>query len=113
DRQRIVFGAQRPDTKTTLYAVKADGTGAPEELFEPEFLPLALRPESVSPDGKILAFSRFSVGSKFDIWIVPFTGDRKPQLFLGTPFNESGVAFSPDGRWIAYMSDESGGSTGG
>jgi hypothetical protein len=34
--------------------------------------------------------------------------DRKPQPFLGTPFNEGGAQFSPDGRWLAYVSDESG-----
>jgi eukaryotic-like serine/threonine-protein kinase len=40
--------------------------------------------------------------------MMPLRGDRKPQLFLQTAFNESGAQFSPDGRWIAYASDESG-----
>ena len=40
--------------------------------------------------------------------ILPLDGDRKPTLFLGTPFNETGAAFSPDGRWIAYTSVETG-----
>ena len=43
-----------------------------------------------------------------DIWLLPFDGDRKPSPFFRTPFNERAAQFSPDGRWIAYMSDESG-----
>ena len=47
-----------------------------------------------------------------DIWILPMDpapeGSRKPMLFQGTEFNETGAKFSPDGHWIAYHSDESG-----
>jgi len=43
-----------------------------------------------------------------DIWILPLEGERKPQPFLQTPFSEREPKFSPDGRWLAYASDESG-----
>ncbi len=43
-----------------------------------------------------------------DIWIIPLTGDHQPRPFLATPFNEGGAVFSPNGRWLAYESDESG-----
>ena len=43
-----------------------------------------------------------------DIWILPLEGERKPQPFLQTPFSEIEPKFSPDGRWLAYASDESG-----
>jgi Tol biopolymer transport system component len=43
-----------------------------------------------------------------DIWVLPTFGDRKPFPFLQTPFNESRAVFSPDGRWVAYQSNESG-----
>jgi hypothetical protein len=43
-----------------------------------------------------------------DLWIVPVDGDRKPRTFLATNFNEGEGAFAPDGRWIAYQSNESG-----
>jgi hypothetical protein len=43
-----------------------------------------------------------------DLWIAPTTGDRKPFPFLQTEFSELGGRFSPDGRWIAYRSNESG-----
>lgn len=46
--------------------------------------------------------------TRFDVWIIPLEGDRRPRPFLRTPFNESGPVFSPDGRWLAYVSDESG-----
>lgn len=43
-----------------------------------------------------------------DLWVLPLTGDRKPFPFVNTAFNEIPGAFSPDGRWIAYTSNESG-----
>lgn len=43
-----------------------------------------------------------------DIWILPLEGERKPWPFVHTKFNERQQRFSPDGHWIAYMSDESG-----
>jgi dipeptidyl aminopeptidase/acylaminoacyl peptidase len=46
--------------------------------------------------------------TKSDLWVFPSQGDRKPTPFLRTEFNESSGQFSPDGRWIAYTSDESG-----
>ena len=44
----------------------------------------------------------------FDLWVMPLFGDRKPLPFLQTPFNENPGQFSPDGRWMAYASSESG-----
>src|SRR5262249_940218 len=43
-----------------------------------------------------------------DMWVLPLERDRKPSLLLGTDFQEGGAVFSPDGRWVAYMSNESG-----
>jgi hypothetical protein len=43
-----------------------------------------------------------------DLWLLPVTGDRKPQAFLRTPFNEKNGVVSPDGKWISYTSNESG-----
>src|SRR6266571_4581457 len=43
-----------------------------------------------------------------DLWVLPLSGNRTPQPFLRTRFTEAGPRFSPDGRWIAYGSDESG-----
>jgi eukaryotic-like serine/threonine-protein kinase len=67
------------------------------------------------PSGKFLAFRQFNPQTKWDTMILPLDGNEKsgwkpgqPTKFLATPFNEADPEFSPDGRWIAYQSDESG-----
>ena len=57
---------------------------------------------SVSPDGKVLLY-----GIQ-DIMTLPLTGERKPEAYLQTKYFENFATFSPDGRWVAYVSDESG-----
>ena len=64
--------------------------------------------ESFSPDGKFLLYFTISSDGNGDLWILPFFGDRKPVPYLHTEFAEGGGRYSPDGKWIAYSSDESG-----
>jgi serine/threonine-protein kinase len=93
-----------------LYWVRSDGSAEAQRLTDGR---LAEWPYSFSPDGKRLAFSGNGSGGS-DIFTVPIEGDAghmhfgKPELFLGTPFGEYTPAFSPDGRWLAYTSNESG-----
>jgi Tol biopolymer transport system component len=61
-----------------------------------------------SADGKYLVFDSLSGELGTDIYIVDLAKGGKPQPWLASPFNEAYAAFSPDGRWIAYVSDESG-----
>ena len=65
-------------------------------------------PNSVSPDGKTLAFIRQTSDASGDIYVLDLHGDAKPRAVLSTPAYDGGAQFSPDGRWIAYASDESG-----
>jgi Tol biopolymer transport system component/predicted Ser/Thr protein kinase len=65
-------------------------------------------PASWSPDGKFLLFGNLSPKTKDDLWILPLSGERKPVPFLQTAFRETFGQFSPDGKWVAYVSDESG-----
>ena len=65
-------------------------------------------PSSWSPDGSILAYLRQDPVSGWDIWTVTAGEEMQEEMFLGTPFLEAGPVFAPDGRWIAYYSDESG-----
>ncbi|SPE37377.1 Serine/threonine protein kinase [Candidatus Sulfopaludibacter sp. SbA6] len=109
DGRHIVFA---PTAGTGLWRVRADGSGQPEHILETLGPGV---PGSFSPDGKRLAYHQGSQGTARDIWILPLdTTDPdhpkpgKPELFLGTPGSDIDPAFSPDGRWMAYASDESG-----
>jgi dipeptidyl aminopeptidase/acylaminoacyl peptidase len=66
-----------------------------------------------SLDGRLLVFSKAQIGvasetGPGDLWVLPLVGDRKPFPYLTSPFDESEASLSPDGRWLAYTSNESG-----
>ena len=65
-------------------------------------------PEDWSGDGHWLACRETDAETNIDLWVLPLSGDRKPVPFLRTKANEFGGRFSPDGKWMAYHSDESG-----
>ncbi len=110
---RIAFSSTRADQATgNLYWQRADGTGEAERLTESKSRQV---PRSWHPSGRFLALLELNPQTRFDILILPLTGDEasgwkpgKPTVFLNGPFAELGAAFSPDGRWLAYASDESG-----
>jgi serine/threonine protein kinase/Tol biopolymer transport system component len=89
-----------------LYRKAADGS-SPAELFaEGEY---HQQPKSWSADGKKLVLTEgMNPESGVDIWMLTFDGNLKPEPFLRSRFNEIHPIFSPDGRWIAYVTDESG-----
>jgi hypothetical protein len=62
----------------------------------------------IAPDGKLLLYSERMPTGQFDIGLLTLEGERKAHPFLQSPFNEAGGVFSPDGRFLAYVSDESG-----
>jgi len=63
--------------------------------------------DDVSRDGRFLIYDVSDPKTRYDLWLLPLFGDRKPEPFLKTEFNETHAQFSPDMRWIAYASDES------
>ena len=81
------------------------GSGEGEIIFESTD---EMYPCSVSPDGDNLAFFRGGEATNYDIWILPLSGDAEPYPFIATEFIEVFPVISPDGRWLAYQSDESG-----
>lgn len=111
-----------PDGKHILYVsqigsgssfwwVRADGADDPQLLFESKE---TLLPTSFSPDGR-LAYTASGGETTSDIWILPLDlrdpahpKPGTPEPFLRTPAAELDAAFSPDGRWIAYTSSETG-----
>ena len=105
DGNRIVFNANRK-SHFDIYQKAASGAGSDELLLESN---LDKYPTSFSPDGRfLLYYTSGDPKTKTDLWVLPLEGDRKPFPFLQTEFSESGCQFSPDGRWVAYNSDESG-----
>jgi Tol biopolymer transport system component len=89
-----------------IYEVISDGTGRPEPLVrsDVEFK----YPAAFSADGRYLAFAQMTEETGIDLWLLPLLGDRAPVPYLRTPFNEVTADISPDGRWLAYCSDETG-----
>jgi len=81
------------------------GSGTPEMLLEAGKDLLWL--DDTSPDGRTLLYERVDPKSKWDLWMLDLA-TRKPRPFLVTPANESHSTYSPDGRFVAYVSDESG-----
>jgi len=64
-------------------------------------------PTDWSRDGRIIAYHTLGPKTGFDMWLLPLSGDRKPYPLRQTPFNEGVPTLSPDGRWVAFLSDES------
>ena len=107
DGQYVTYRST-PEGERVLFWTRADGSGTEERLTTGNF---RQNPTSWSPDGQLLAFFQGpGVGGDGDrdIWMMPVDGDRELRPFLETPFNELAPMFSPNGNWVAYVSDESG-----
>lgn len=108
DGTRIVFSAGNPRAPLdTLYEKSSSGAGDEKVLLK---MPgQNLYATNWSRDGRFLLFY-FSPNPKAgaDLWVLPLEGDRKPVPLLATEFSELEAVFSPDARWVAYTSNESG-----
>jgi serine/threonine protein kinase len=103
DSKTIAFAANSPGGGV-IYTRPANGGGSEEQLAAlPGKSPGYTRDWSF--DGRFILFSVAQNG--LDIWAVPTTGERKPFPVLQSPFNEVEARLSPNGKWIAYQSDES------
>ena len=104
DGSRIVFDSDRKGQRD-LYVKPSNASGGEEPLVESAQVKVA---SDWSRDGRFLLYHSLDPQTSFDIWVLPMEGDRKPFVFLKTNFDEWRGKFSPDGRWVAYMSNESG-----
>ncbi|MGH9461028.1 MAG: TolB family protein [Vicinamibacteria bacterium] len=104
DGERVLFASNRVGGTFNIFSQPADGSGTAEQLTTG-----AHRiPTSVSSDGKTIVFRQNSDTTGFDIGMVRLEGEREPEMLLQTPFDEHTGMLSPDDRWLAYVSNESG-----
>lgn len=103
---RLLYTSSNEYGGEGLYAVPSDGSRGEEQLAAPDADPIAL--DDVSRDGRFALTTRTSPTTRSDIWIFPLGFDRAPFGFLQTAAEEYGARLSPDGRWVAYVSNESG-----
>ena len=106
DGKWIAYSSDR-NGHANLYRKRSDGSGAEELLLTDEQVCL---PSNWSPDGKTLLYSRGPAGGNFEVWAVPIEGERKPRQVIPHSGNSSSSLgyLSPNGKWLAYMSTESG-----
>jgi len=101
DGHQIAFGSD-PGPGPKLWVKNASGTGAEQVLVDGRSFPM-----DWSPDGKHLLYVTGGGPTRLDLWA--YDVERKTSApLLNSPFNESRARFSPDGKWIAYVSDETG-----
>jgi len=109
DGRSLAFSGGRERSVLNVYQRATDGSGAETLLFESadnihRFV------TSWSSDGRFILYHTGTARSQTgnDLWILTIGDDAKPRALLQTPFNEVDGHFSPDGRWVAYVSNESG-----
>jgi hypothetical protein len=105
DGRRLTYRSWKTGTMT-MWWMPADRSGAPELLTK---IGSMQSPESWTPDGTTLAFTQMDdPESGSDIYILSRDGNRTPRPLIRTKFSEGSPKFSPDGKWLAYSSNESG-----
>jgi serine/threonine-protein kinase len=104
DGRRLAFRSMRGGPPN-VYWQAADGTGAVERLTE---TPNEQAPYAVTPDGKRLVLRQDGPKTGGDLMVLTLDGARRLTPLVQTTFNERNGEISPDGRWLAYESDESG-----
>jgi serine/threonine protein kinase/Tol biopolymer transport system component len=109
DGTRIAYSSD-PGRKQGVFVKSADGSSPEQLLFEREVDsgPGRLLPQSWAPDSSRIVVQNNLPQTLQDLWVLPTVGDRKPVPFAQSRFNEAYGQISPDGRWLAYQSDESG-----
>jgi Tol biopolymer transport system component len=106
DGGRVAHSISNP--RGTGYDIVSKPTGGSEPEITLASDPVEFQaPLGFSPDGNFFLYSKRK-NERDDLWMLPLTGDRKPRPFLATPALEPIARFSPNGRYVAYQSDETG-----
>ncbi|HET7452392.1 MAG TPA: protein kinase [Thermoanaerobaculia bacterium] len=104
DQKRVAFASNR-NGHFDVFLKDASGTGTEDLLWHSESDKF---PQDWSADGSVLLCVRMNEKGKSTLWTLPMTGDRKPAPWFESESNEASPVLSPDGRYVAYTSDESG-----
>ena len=105
DGRRIVYVRQHGGPRAMLFTIRTDGSGQPESLLA---RPSPVFESTPLPDGHALVFRETHPQTSRDIWFASLDSLEAARPLLVTPFDERNPAVSPDGRWLAYASNETG-----
>ena len=106
DGSRIVFCSNRKGVYNLYWKFTTGPPGSEEPLLDTASRPRF--PHDWSLDGRFLLYGQEEKAGANDLWVLPLVGERKPFPVVQTNYDESWSQFSPDGKWIAYQSNESG-----
>ncbi len=106
DGKWIAFASDR-EGPPTVFRKRTDGSGEAERLHEPGIVDFAA-PITWSPDDDVIIIQTNTASGGDDLFFLRLGVEDKVEPFRATPFSEASPAFSPDGRWIAYESNETG-----
>jgi serine/threonine-protein kinase len=109
DGRRIAFSRYKGEN-ISIVAEAVDGSGVEETLLPAQTRTMIshILPASWSPDGKFLVYGQIGQSGKREIWVLPLEGERKPRTLLANQFDNGPGPFSPDGKYFAYVSNETG-----
>ena len=106
DGTRLVFSSTRlAGGGSALFQKESSGAGEQDVLLRTGASQFAT---DWSADGRFILYQALQPGTNYDLWALPLEGDRKPIVLVQSAFSEEDARLSPDGRWLAYTSDESG-----
>jgi eukaryotic-like serine/threonine-protein kinase len=104
DGKQILFSSNRGGAQYDIYQKAADGLGSAQPVFQSKDQNKELN--DISPDGR---YAIYDTGADHNgIWALPLFGDRKPFAFVQSSPHDGSAVFSPNGRYVAYNSDETG-----
>jgi Tol biopolymer transport system component len=104
DGNRVAFNSYRKGLNDLFEKPVVDSGAEQTLLVTPENKNMS----DWSPDGRFILYASQNVKTDRDVWALPLEGDRTPFVVANGPFEDAQARFSPDGRWVAYQSNESG-----
>jgi Tol biopolymer transport system component len=105
DAKRIAVGTIAGTASTGVWIQPTSGSGTQEKLDTPKTFGSV---GSWSPNGRYIFFMVQNNATRQDVYYIDLNGDKKLTPFIQSPANEAGAVLSPNGKWLAYQSDESG-----